>query len=115
MKGWEKGINEGFKINVLFLFPHNFLDNTWIYNLGVKIKLEGSHHGDLILLAVSFLQLQYIWPLVENTRNLSLCSTTPMYSKSKHSLLYKLGLKQTALFRIKHNLPNAGRKDWIFP
>lgn len=87
MKGWEKGINEGFKINVLFLFPHNFLDNTWIYNLGVKIKLEGSHHGDLILLAVSFLQLQYIWPLVENTRNLSLCSTTPMYSKSKHSVV----------------------------
>jgi len=40
---------------------------TWIYNLGVKVKLEGSHHGDLILLAVSFLQLQYIWPLVENT------------------------------------------------
>lgn len=38
-----------------------------------------------------------------------------MYSKSKRSLLYKLGLKQTGLIRIKLNLSNAGRKDWIFP
>lgn len=61
MKGWEKGINKGFKIYVLFLSPTVFFfDNTWIYNLGEKLKLEGSHHGDLILLAGSFLQLQYI-------------------------------------------------------
>lgn len=61
VKGWEKGINKGFKIYVLFLSPTVvFFDNTWIYNLGEKLKLEGSHHGDLILLAGSFLQLQYI-------------------------------------------------------
>lgn len=53
--------------HVYCFFPYSFIDNTWIYNLGVKIKLEGSLHGDLILLAVAFLQLQYIWPLVENT------------------------------------------------
>lgn len=78
VKGREKGINEGFKIHVVvgfvffFLFvPSSFLDNTWIYNLGVKIKLGGLHHGDLILLAVSFLHLQNIWPLAENIWNLS--------------------------------------------